>query len=92
MQWRKWRLIASLWRIELDTKSGSLETSDFGENRQRAGDNGDNRPSPLETGNFGENGECSEIVDFGENRHRAGGIQNVANIQIGCQEWPPQIR
>ena len=34
MQWRKWRLIASLWRIELDTKSGSLETSDFGENRQ----------------------------------------------------------
>ena len=64
MQWRKWRLIASLWRIELDTKSGSLETSDFGENRQRAGDNGDNRPGPLETGNFGENGECSEIGDF----------------------------
>ena len=22
MQWRKWRLIASLWRLELDTKSG----------------------------------------------------------------------
>ena len=64
MQWRKWRLIARLWRIELDTKSGSLETSDFGENRQRAGDNGDNRPGPLETGNFGENGECSEIGDF----------------------------
>ena len=69
MQWRKWRLIASLWRLELDTKSG-----------------------PLETGDFGENGDCSEIGDFGENRHRAGGIQNVANIQIGCQKWPPQIR
>ena len=24
MQWRKWRLIASLWRFELDTKSGPL--------------------------------------------------------------------
>ena len=49
MQWRKWRKIASLWRFELDAKSGPLETgdfgengdcsenSDFGENRQRAG-------------------------------------------------------
>ena len=92
MQWRKWRLIASLWRLELDTKSGPLETGDFGQNRQRAGNNGENPPSPLETGNFGENGDCSEIGDFVENRHRAGGIQSVANIQIGCQKWPPQIR
>ena len=49
MQWRKWRKIASLWRFELDAKRGPLETGDFGEigeiggfgeNRQRAGDNG----------------------------------------------------
>ena len=81
MQWRKWRKIASLWRFELDAKRGPLETGDFGEigeiggfgeNRQRAGDNGDRRPDPLETG------------DFGENRQRVGNIQNVANIQIGC--------
>ena len=35
--------IASLWRFELDAKSGPLEAGDFGnfsENRQRAGDNG----------------------------------------------------
>ena len=31
MQWRKWRKIASLWRFELDAKSGPLETGDFGE-------------------------------------------------------------
>ena len=43
MQWRKWRKMASLWRFELDAKSGPLETGDFGEigdfreNRQRAG-------------------------------------------------------
>ena len=81
MQWRKWRKIASLWRFELDAKRGPLETGDFGEigeiggfgeNRQRAGDNGERRPDPLETG------------DFGENRQRVGNIQNVANIQIGC--------
>ena len=66
IQWRigKWRLIASLWRLELDTKSGPLETGDFGENRQRASDNGENRPDPLETGNFGENGDCSEIGEI----------------------------
>ena len=66
-----------------------LETGDFGQNRQRAGDNGENPPGPLESGNFGENGDCSEIGDFGENRHRAGGIQNVANIQIGCPKVAP---
>ena len=38
------------------------------------------------------NGDCGEIVGSGENRHSFGGIQNVANIQIGCQKWPPQIR
>ena len=86
MQWRKWRTIASLWRFELDAKRGPLETGDFGEiggfgkNRQRAGDNGDKRPDPLETGNFGEN------------HQRVGNIQYVANIQIGCQKWPFQIR
>ena len=31
MQWRKWRKIASLWRFELDAKSGPLEAGDFGE-------------------------------------------------------------
>ena len=56
MQWRKWRnwrKIASLWRFELDAKSGPLEAGDFGEignfgkNRQRAGDNSDkNTPDP----------------------------------------------
>ena len=62
MQWRNWRKIASLWWFELDAKSGPLEAGDFGEigncgeNRQRAGDNGDKRHGPLETGNFGENG------------------------------------
>ena len=67
-------------------KRGPLETGDFGEiggfgeNHQRAGNNGDKRPDPLETG------------DFGENRQRVGDIQNVANIQIGCQKWPLQIR
>ena len=44
MQWRKWQKITSLWRFELDAKSGPLEAGDFGEigdfgkNRQRAGD------------------------------------------------------
>ena len=44
MQWRNWRKITSLWRFELDAKSGPLEAGDFGEignfgkNRQRAGD------------------------------------------------------
>ena len=32
MQWRKWRKIASLWRFELDSKSGPLEAGDFGKN------------------------------------------------------------
>ena len=31
MQWRKWRKIASCWRLELDAKSGPLEAGDFGE-------------------------------------------------------------
>ena len=86
--WQKWRKIASLWQFELDSKRGSLETGDFGENRQTAGDNGEKRPGPLETGNLGENGDFGEIS---ENPQRAGDIQNVANIQIGCQKWPPQI-
>ena len=38
MQWRKWQKIASLWRFELDAKSGPLEAGNFGKNRQRAGD------------------------------------------------------
>ena len=76
MQWRKWRnwrKIASLWRFELDAKSGPLEAGDFGEignfgkHRQRAGDNSDKPPRPMETGNFGENSDCSEIGNFGKN-------------------------
>ena len=82
--------IASLWRFKLNAKRGPLEIADFGktgnfgeigcfgENRQRAGNNGDKRPDPLETG------------DFDENRQRFGDIQNVANIQTGCQKWPLQ--
>ena len=60
-KWQKWRKIASLWRFELDAKRGPSETGDFGkisgfgDNRQRAGDNGDKRPDPWETGDFGEN-------------------------------------
>ena len=38
----------------MDTKSGPFKTSDFGENHQRAGKNGDKCPGPLETGYFGE--------------------------------------
>ena len=38
MQWQKWQKIASLWRFELDAKSGPLEAGDFGKNRQRTGD------------------------------------------------------
>jgi len=78
--------MASLWRFELDAKRGPLETGDFdetgnfGEKRQRAGHNGDKCPHPLETGDFGE------IANFGENRQRVSDIQNVANIQIGCQK------
>ena len=63
-KWQKWQKIASLWRFELDAKSGPLETGDFDKNRQRAGDNGENRPGPLETGDFGKNGDCGEIGDF----------------------------
>ena len=63
----KLAIFASLWRFELDAKSGPLEAGDFGENgdfgeirdfgknRQRAGDNSDKRPRHLETGNFGKN-------------------------------------
>ena len=75
--------ITRLWRFELDAKSGPLE---------RAGDNGEKHLGPLETGHFGENGDSGEIGDFCENHRRASDIQNVANIQIGCQKWPLQIR
>ena len=50
MQWRKWRKIASLWRFELDAKSGPLEAGDFGE----IGDFGKNCHACN-----GENGEKS---------------------------------
>ena len=43
-KWRNWQKITSLWRFELDAKSGPLEAGDFGEN----GDFG-------EIGNFGKN-------------------------------------
>ena len=74
MQWRKWRnwrKITSLWRFDLDAKSGPLEAGeigDFGKNHQRAGDSSDKCPRPLETGNFGENGDCSKTGNFGKNR------------------------
>ena len=67
MQWRKWRKIASLWRIELDAKSGPLETDDFGEigdfgkNRQRAGDNDGKRLGPLETG---DQEQCIDHIPY----------------------------
>ena len=67
------------------------ENGDFGENRQRAGNNGDKRPGPLQTGDFGENGDCVGIGDFSDNRQRDSHIQNVANVHIGCQKWPLQI-
>ena len=66
----KWRKIASLWRFELDAKSGPLEAGDFGKKRQRAGDNSDKHPKPLETGNFGENGDCSKIGNFVKNHQK----------------------
>ena len=46
----------------------------------------DAKRGPLETGDFGK------IRGFGENRQGVGDIQNVANIQIGCQKLPFQIR
>ena len=52
------------WRFELDAKSGPTEAGDFGENRQRAGNNGDKCQGPFVTGNFGENGE------IGKNRQK----------------------
>ena len=79
MQWRKWRnwrKITSLWRFDLNAKSGPLEAGDFGEigdfgkNHQRAGDSSNKCPRPLETGNFGENGDCSKIGNFGKNRQK----------------------
>ena len=53
-------------RIWVGSKRAPLETGDFGENRQRAGDNGEKPPGPLATGDSGE------ISDFAENRQRAG--------------------
>ena len=72
----------------MDSKRGPLETGDFGENGQTAGDNGEKRRGTLETGDLAENEDFGEI---GENPQRAGDIQNVANIQFGCQKWPLQI-
>ena len=73
-QWRKWRKIASLWRFELDARSGPLEAGDFGEKRQQAKWREwrkiaslwrfqlDAKSGPLEAADFG---------DFGEKRQRA---------------------
>ena len=61
MQWRKWRTTARLWRIEVDAKSGPLETGDFGKNRQRAGDNDAKRPGPLETG---DQEQCIDHIPY----------------------------
>ena len=77
MKWRNWRKIASLWRFELDAKSGLLETGDsgengdFGENRPRAGDNGEKRSGPWRLA------IVAKLAIF------ASDIQNVANIQNG---------
>ena len=71
MQWRNWRNIASLWRFELDAKSGLLETGDFGENRQRAGDNSEKRSCPYRPA------IVAKLAIFSSD------IQNVANIQNG---------
>ena len=46
----------------------------------------DAKRGPLETGDVGE------IGGFGENRQRVCNIQNVANVQIGSQKFPLQIR
>ena len=58
MQWRNWRKITSLWRFELDAKSGPLEAGDFGEN----GDFG-------KIGDFGKNhqraGEMWQNIQIG---------------------------
>ena len=32
--------------------------------------------------------KMAKIAEMAKNRERAGEIQNVANIQIGCQKWP----
>ena len=52
----------------------------------------DAKRGPLETGDFGEISNFGKIGGFGENRQGVSDIQNVANIQIGCQKWPLQIR
>ena len=77
------------WRFELSTKSGPLETSDFGkigENHQRAGDNGENCPVPW---------RLAILMKMAISAKTARGLvtsRNVANIQIGCQKWPLRIR
>ena len=77
------------WPFELSTKSGPLETSDFGkidENHQRAGDNGENCPVPW---------RLAILMKMAISAKTARGLvisRNVANIQIGCQKWPLRIR
>ena len=103
MQWQNWRKIASLWRFELDAKSGPLETDNFGEN----GDFGKNRQKCMQWRKWQkiaslwrfeldaksgplEAGDLGENGDFRKNRQRAGDMWQ--NIQIGCQKWPLQSR
>ena len=82
------------WRFALNTKSGPLETTDFGkigENHQRAGNNGENCPVPWRLAILVKMAIVAKLA-ISANRQRAGDIQNVANIQIGCQKWPLKIR
>ena len=76
MQWQKWwnsRKIASFWRFELDAKSGPLEAGDFGENRQRAGNNDIKRPGPLGDWRFWRKWRK---------------IASLWRFEFGCQKWP----
>ena len=90
MQWRKWRnwrKITSLWRFELDAKSGPLEAGDFGKN----GDFG-------EIGDFGKNHQragdmwqtiqigCPEMHAMGEN-----GKTGEKSPPTGDLNWMPKV-
>lgn len=69
--------VAPFWR---KWRSDFGENSDFGKTRQRAGNNGKKRPVPVETGDLAKMAIMAKIA------RAAGDIQNVANIQIGCQK------
>ena len=78
------------WQFKLDAKRSPLESGDFDENGkiclQKAGDsNWMENVAPWQMAILAKLAILSKIA---KTRQRAGDIQNVANIQIGCQVAP----